>query len=771
MQTITITQAISSVANEPYFRPSHLGPACSTELSAHLRERRVRMGYEKRTEPPAYTALAEEAKRIYLENEPLDPALARARALHHVVEHCEIDIESDTLFLGGENPFFFNLMLPALNADRYAQQRESYWDEIARRFQWYVYWGPCLEGHITPGLEYIISQGMDGYRRRIEDYQHAFAASGASEPQRERFYEAALLSCDSVLLYAERHRQVAMRLAQAADPLWAGELHAAAQILERVPARPAHTLREALQSYWLAYILVLVEMGGCCPGGLLGLGRIDQFLYPYYRRDIEAGRLTRAQALELLEQFLLCFNHADYYTINHQYTPGSQASLGGITPAGDDAFNDLSELIMEASLRINMPAPYISLRLYRDAPARYWQAAANFVASGLGFPVVNDEAVIPALLRHGRSLGDARDYICSCCYEHTIPGREVLNPSGMFINLPMLLELALNQGCSQLTGQGIGCATAPAETFATFEDLYAAFATQVRFALQHILDSTKRADQAHCTFRRYPLMSIFIDDCLTKAQDVCAGGARYNQYGCVASGMPNLVNSLAAIRQCVFESHSITMAELLAALRADFTGYEGIRRQLLAVPKWGNDVSEVDSLSVRVTELLYNELAPQTNARGGRWQLALYSFAGNLWMGYRLGASADGRPARHLVTRNMNPTWGSDRKGPTAILRSLSHIDYTLAPEGSALDLRFDPATFATPELRQGFVAFLKAFVELGLMEMQISVVDTATLLDARAHPEQYPHLLVRVAGYSARFVDLSPVEQDEIIGRSQQRL
>jgi pyruvate-formate lyase len=771
MQTGTLTQVSTAVSDEPYFRPTHLGPACSSERNARLRERRVRMGYEKRTEPPEYTALAEAAKLIYLENEPLDPALARAKALHHVVEHCEIDIAADTLFLGGENPFFFNLLLPALNADRYARQRPQYLDDITRRFQGLVYSGPCFEGHITPGLEYILSQGIDGYRRRIVEYQHTFEASGISDPERERFYEAALLSCDSVLLYAERHRQVAMRLAQTADPMRVDELQDAVQVLDRVPARPAQTLREALQSYWLAYILVTLEMGGCCPGGGLGLGRIDQFLYPYYRRDLEAGRITRAQALELIEQFLLCFCHVDYYTNHQLYTPGSQASLGGITPSGDDAFNDLSEMIMEASLRINMPAPYISLRLYRGASARYWQAAANYIASGLGFPVVNDEVLIPAMLRHGRSLGDARDYICSCCYENTIPGREAFHPSGVFINLPLLLELALNRGCSALTGQAVGCAAPPAEDFATFEELYAAFETQVRFALQHIVDATNRADRAHGTYRRYPLMSLFIDDCLARAQDVCSGGARYNLFGCVVGGIPNLVNSLAAIRQCVFENHSMTMQDLLTALRADFVGYESVRRQLLAAPKWGNDMAEVDSLAGRVAELLYNALAPQTNARGGRWQLALYSFVANHWMGSVLGASADGRRARDILTRNMNPSWGSDRKGPTAILQSLSHIDYTTSPDGSSLDLRFDPATFTTLVLRQDFVAFLKAFVDLGVMEMQISVVDTATLLDARAHPEQYPHLLVRVAGYSARFVDLTSVEQEELIGRSQQRL
>lgn len=764
--------ASSVIQAEPYFRPSHLGPDCTTARNARLRERRVRMGYEKKSEQPAYTQLAEDARRSYLEYEEIDPALARAKALFHVVEHCEITIEPDTLFLGGEDPFFFNLLLPALQGDRYARQSAQYVDETAQRLrEGGFYQGPCFDGHITPGLEYVLGQGIEGFRRRVEEFRQRFAASRVADPRREHFYEAALLSCEAMLRFAERYRQEAVRLAESADPERAEELRTAAQILQQVPAHPAATLREALQSYWLVYILVTLEMGGCTPGGGLGLGRLDQFLYPYYMNDLQAGRLRRDQALELLEQFLLCFCHVDYYTLHQVYTPGSQACLGGISPSGQDAFNELSELILEASLRINMPAPYISLRLYRNAPEHFWQTAATYIASGLGFPVVNDEVLIPAMLRHGRSLGDARDYICSCCYEHTIPGREAFNPSCIFVNLPMLLELALNQGCSLMSGKAVGCATPPSETFTSFEDVWAAFEAQLKYAVEHIVGATNRADQAHAAYRRYPLMSLFIDDCLAEARDVCSGGARYNLTGFVAGGLPNLVNSLAAIRHCIFENRTMTLDGLLLALQENFEGHASVRSRLLGAPKWGNDIPAVDQLGGRVADLLYASLAPKTNGRGGRWQLALYSFVANHWMGNCLGASADGRAAQQILTRNMNPSWGSDRKGPTAILKSLSHIDFTTSPDGSSLDLRFDPALFATPEQRQNFIGFLKAFVELGVMEMQITVVDTATLLDARQHPENYPNLMVRVAGYSARFIDLTPLEQDEIIGRSQQQL
>lgn len=772
MFTIQSDESLRTNA-EPYFRPTHLGPDCSSPRSARLREHRVRMSYRKLTTPEEYTRLADEARLVYLKYEEIDPSLARARALEYIVENSPVTIEADNLFLGGENPFFFNLLLPALRADRYQRESDQVLDAPTRRLRDAgIYSGPCFDGHITPGLEYITGLGIRGYRERVEEFQRILSAAHSTDRQKEHFYQAALISCESVARYAERYRLEAERMAEAAaveDPERAAELREAAGVLERVPFAPAETLREALQSYWIAYILVTLEMGGATPGGGLGLGRLDQFLYPFYQRDLAAGRITRAEALELIEEFLLNFSQVDYYTEHQMYTTGSQSSLGGVTPTGADGFNDLTELIMEASLRINMPTPYISLRLYEKAPERFWQAAANFIASGLGFPVVNDEVLIPAMLRHGRSLSDARDYICSCCYEHTIPGREAFHPSCIFINMPFILELALNQGRSVLTGAALGCATPPVEQMNSFADVMAAFQTQVRYVLDHIVAATNRADEMHSAYRRYPLMSLFIDDCLAEAQDVCAGGARYNLTGCVMAGLPNLVNSLAGLQQTVFTTGSTSLANLAQALRANFQGHESLQRKLLAAPKWGNDQPAVDTLAGEVADFLYGELSWRKNARGGRWQLALYSFVINYWFGSKTGASADGRMAGQMQTRNLNPTWGSDRKGPTAVLNSLSHIDFTTSPDGSSLDLRFDPGLFATPELRQTWTAYLKTFVRLGVMEMQISVVDTDTLLDARAHPERYPHLLVRVAGYSARFIDLSEEEKDELIGRSLQ--
>jgi pyruvate-formate lyase len=761
---------------EPYYRPTALGPDCSTPRNARLRQRRFDLAYADLHEPESYTKLAQDTRQVYLDWENINPALGRVRALLHVVKHCEVTLEPDTLFLGGENPFFFNLMLPALQADRYSQFAAQPPEPIAGRLRGRLFASPCFDGHITPGLEFLLGLGITGFQKRIGDAVQACKRSGQFEvpggEDLKRFYEAAALSCEVILVYTRRNRAAALDLAAStSDPAWADELRQAAAVLERVPLQPAHTLREALQSYWIAYILVTLEMGGCTPGGGLGLGRIDQFLYPFYERDLQSSRLTRAEALELMEQFLLCFRHVDYFTVHQLYTPGSQASLGGITSTGQDAFNELSELILEASLRINMSAPYLSLRLYQSAPPRLWNAAASYVASGLGFPIVNDEVLIPAFLKHGRTLSDARDYICSCCYEHTIPGREAFHPSCCFVNLLMILELALNEGFVQQTRESLGLATPPASQIATFEQLLEAFWQQVHFVFDRLCHLTNAADAAHTAHRRYPLMSLFIDDCLAKGKDVCSGGARYNLTGCVVGGLPNVVNSLAAIRSLVFEQRLCTLAELVEALKANFDGYEKLQRQLLAAPKWGNGISEVDEIAGQVTKHLYGELEGQRNPRGGRWQLGLYSFVANHWMGAAAGASADGRKAGEIITRNLNPSWGSDRHGPTAVLQSLSQIDFSLAPDGCSLDLRFSPSDFATPVDRHKLVGFLKAFVALGVMEMQISVVDTETLIDAQQHPQRYPHLLVRVAGYSARFIDLTPAEQTEIISRTLKRL
>ena len=548
------------------------------------------MGYEKREVPPVYRRLSQEARQVFLDYEETDPALARAQALAHVVGTCPVTLERDSPLAGGEDPFFFNLMLDTLWADRYARTLSLIADpEVDKLRQSSVFMGPCFEGHITPGLEYVLGQGIDGLRRRLQEHLDNLSFIDPGDQERRQWYQAALLACENVLTYARRYREEALRLAaQTGDAEWAKELREAAERLARVPEHPAQTFPEALQAYWLVYVLVTLEVGGCVPGGGLGLGRMDQYLYPTYQRDVAQGRLTRAQALEWMELFLLGFRHVDYYTPHQVYTPGSQASLGGVTPTGLDASNELTELIMEASLRIAMPAPYVSLRLHQEAPERYWEAAASYVIGGLGFPVVNDEVLIPAFMRHGRSLADARDYICSCCYENTIPGREAFHPNGIYLNLPYVLELALNKGRSLLTGQALGADTGPAEEYACFEEVWAAFCRQLGFVVDRVVGLVNRADEAHSAYRRYPLMSLFFEDCIARGQDVCAGGARYNLTGCIVAGLPNVVNALAAIRHCVYEQRTVTMRDLLAALRADFDQYEDVHRRLLAAPKWGN---------------------------------------------------------------------------------------------------------------------------------------------------------------------------------------
>jgi formate C-acetyltransferase len=732
------------------------------------------MGRVKLDKPDNYVRLSQAVTDVFRLHEESDPSLARAMALRHVVENCPIELEPDALLAGGENPFFFNLMHGARNTDRYAREfrdrtPDDATDGLRRNL---IINGPTFEGHITPGLEYILGQGISGLEWRVREHLRICRQAHPQDLPRHRWYEALLAGCQSVRIFTRRLRQRATELAKTTyDSDFVRQLTDAAEVLARVPENPAQTFHDALQSYWIVYTLVTLEMGGCTPGGGLGLGRLDQSLYPYYRRDIEQGRLARGEALELMEIFLLGFRHIDYHTSHQQYTPGSQTSLGGVTPTGQDASNELTELIMEASLRIANPAPYVSLRLHKLAPERYWQAAANYVIGGLGFPVVNDEVLIPSFMRHGRSLGDARDYICSCCYENTIPGREAFHPNGGCLNLPGVLELALNEGRMWHSGLPIGVISEPATAMKTFDEVLAGFRRQLHHVCDRMVDLINRADEAHCAHRRYPLMSLLMEDCIANGKDVCAGGARYNLTGCIAVGLPTTVNSLAAIRHCIFETGSLTLGQVLAALKVNFQGHEDVRRQLLAAPKWGNGDARVDDLARAVSDMLYDELAWRSNPRGGRWQAALYSFTFNHDMGKSLGASADGRAACTLLARNLNPAWGTDNKGPTAVLQSLSRIEFDKFPNGSALDLRFDPSLFADTGGRKIFAAFLKGFVDLGVMEMQVSMVNTQTLLDARADPQKYPDLMVKVAGYSARFVDLSEVEKDELIGRTTQRL
>ena len=293
---------MSIAMEKTYFREPNLGPDCSTPRSARLRQRRYRMGLEKRSMPEHYERLQEEARNIYVENAAVDPGIARALAMRHIVENCDITIEEDTVLLGGEEPFFFNLMLPSLNADEHARFRRTPRSAAKNLRDAGAFYGGSFQGHITTGLDDVLSQGIAGIRSRIEDRLADFRPESPEYTEQRLFWESALLSCDAVLSYTRRYREAAEELAKSTG---SAEWQGAAEILYRVPEHPATTFREALQSYWIVYILVTMEMGGCCPGGGLGLGRLDQFLYPYYIEDIQEDRITKAEALDLMELFLL----------------------------------------------------------------------------------------------------------------------------------------------------------------------------------------------------------------------------------------------------------------------------------------------------------------------------------------------------------------------------------------------------------------------------------------------------------------------------------
>ena len=504
----------------PYHLFPNTGPDCSTGRSAALRSRRVEMYYDESPEPAEYTAIARKAADILKEHENQSPALARAKALNCVVSEAPAEIEENCIFVGGENPFFYNLMLPALQEDKVSKEYGSLFSDLERkRFRVMMLASPWFAGHITPGCDQILLLGTDGFRMRINEQLENLRRT-SPDSLSVLWYEAALLSMDNVDAYAKKLRDACQKYHEETGN---AEFGRCAAILERVPQKPAATFREALQSYWIVHVLITLEMGGCTPGGGIGMGRPDQYLYPFYAKDIENGTLTREQALEYMELFLLNFTHNDYHTNHKICTPGTQGSLCGVTPSGQDAFNELSELIMEASARIQMPGPYISIRLNKKMSKRAIRTAANFITGGLGFPVVNDEVLIPAFLKHGRSLHDANDYICSCCYENTIPGRESFNPSTSWINSAILLELLLNGGKSILSGEEL-CYGQPPPEYKTFDELLAAYVALMKKVMADNIEVCTRTDNAMIGNRAYPLMSVFIDDCIASGLDIIDGG-------------------------------------------------------------------------------------------------------------------------------------------------------------------------------------------------------------------------------------------------------
>jgi formate C-acetyltransferase len=611
-------------------------------------------------------------------------------------------------------------------------------------------------GHISPGWENMFASGLTGLMARARECR-AHLGDGATEQQRA-FWEAVEVVYDATIQLSERFAELADALA-GETPEYAARLRGIAACCRRVPAHSPQTFYEALQFAWLMH--ELIEMEGEC---VRSMGHFDRVFYPYYRADLEAGRLTRERAKELIK-FAWFKHHARTQGRNN----GKNFLFGGQCADGSDATNELTYLALEAYEELAIPDPKLSVRFFPRTPDRLYRRVADLIRRGHNsFVLMNDVPVLEGLVKRGKTLEDARTYLPIGCYEPAVDGREAACTMNLVINLAKALELALANGVDPLSGERIGPPTGDPHGFSDFGQVFDAYAAQLEAIVARAVDCVRAHELQWPHINPSALLAGTIEDCLERGRDIGEGGARYNSVGCVGAGLANASDSLLALRQAVFEEERHTMDEVLAALSNDFAGQERLRLYLMnRVPKWGNDDPDADAMARRVADHYCRTVHAHTNARGGPCQAALFTLDYQWTLGRATGALPDGRKARTGLAPGVGASTGLDKAGVTGLLNSVSRLDFTETPNGAVLDVTLHPTAVSGEDGLTAFVALIKSFFDRGGYAVQFNIFDAETLRDAQCHPERYASLQIRVTGWSVYFTTLSKDEQDQFVART----
>jgi formate C-acetyltransferase len=618
------------------------------------------------------------------------------------------------------------------------------------------------------------------YRRGLDDLRGEIAAAIAAldffdDPlalDRRDQLAAMDIAAGALIAYARRHAVHLEKLAAGEpDARRAEELAALAGICRRVPAAAPATFWEALQYYWFVHVGVITELN---PWDAFNPGRLDQHLLPFYRRDLAAGRLTAPQARELLQAFWIKFNnHPAPPKVgvtakeSNTYVDFALINLGGVTAQGRDAVNELTYLLLEVVEEMRLLQPSSMIQLSRKNPDRFLRRALEIVRTGYGQPsIFNTEAIVQELVRQGKSVEDARCGGASGCVESGAFGREAYILTGYF-SLPKILEVTLHNGIDPRTGRRVGPATGAAADWTRFEELMEAFARQVRHFADVKIKGNNIIERLYARHMPVPFMSLFIEDCIATGRDYTAGGARYNTSYIQGVGLGTVTDSLSAIRFNVFERRLFDMPRLLELLATDYHGAEALRRRILEeTPRYGNDDEAADALLAAVFEIYYAAVDGRPNTRGGAHRINLLPTTVHIYFGSVTGATPDGRKAGAPLSEGISPVQGADRRGPTAVLRSAAKIDH-IRTGGTLLNQKFIPQIFEDEAGLQGLVGLVRSYFRMDGHHIQFNVVDAATLRRAQEDPDSHRDLIVRVAGYSDYFVDLTPELQEEIIQRT----
>lgn len=622
--------------------------------------------------------------------------------------------------------------------------------------------------HFVPDYPRLLARGTDGIRAEAAE-RRASARPGSEE---EAFLDAVKIACDGLDAFAQGYCAEAARQAEEEpDPARKGELRRIAEVCARVPRQGARGLQEALQSMLFAQIALNLES----LDNAVTPGRIDQMLWPYYRADVEAGRLDSAGALELLGCFALklceivpAFSRR-LTRFHGGLFNGQVAVVGGVDRRGEDATNELSYLCLELMDQLRTRQPNWHARLSPKSPERYRARIARALAKGSVSPALyNDEIIVPIVrARAGGDEADARDYATVGCVEPVVSGKSFWSTDAALFNLPLCLELALNEGRRFGSRTRSGGRTPPLSTCASIEEVTELFAAQLDFAVDRLLRDLRAVEEQNLRWHPTPLTSALLDGCIANAKDASAGGATYNGSGVQGVGAVEVGDALAAIDAVVFRDRKATLAEVVEACRKDFEGAEALLARLEAAPKYGNDDPAADRHVGEVMRLFSAALARGRNARGGGYVAGFYSVTAHQAFGEEVGALPSGRRAGEPFSSGLSPGSGCDRKGPTAALLSQARLPLGEAQNGVNFNLQLAPWAVKGEQGQGWLEALVRGGFAAGCMQLQVNVLDPKILIDARDNPGKYPGLLVRVSGYSAYFDDLSPAMKQEIIDRT----
>jgi formate C-acetyltransferase len=624
------------------------------------------------------------------------------------------------------------------------------------------------QGHILPDVPAWLRYGIGGLRAQVRAAQQANPKADAV------FYESAFIALDAASEFIERYAKLAdAQLKAETDRARQDELAGISSACHWLAENPARDFREALQAVWFLLVLLQIESNASS----FSLGRLDQYLLPYLERDLDSGALSLAEAQELLEYLWLKCNEivllrssssARYFA---GFPIGFNITTGGQTADGRDATNMLSFMCLRAQANLCMTQPNLSIRIHEGSPQDFLETAAFVISKGSGMPqVFNDEVIIPGQMQRGVSREDAMNYAVVGCVELSTPGKALGWSDAAMFNMARILELTLFGGADPKSGAQIGLRTPPLNEIASFEHLQACYDKQTEHFVGLMVEGCNIVDRIHAEVLPSPFLSLVIQDCVARGVDVTAGGAHYNFSGVQGVQVANVADCMAALELAVFNEHWVTGQQMLDALRGNFAKQEILRQRLVnCAPKYGNDDDRVDRFAHDWANRYSDLVGVHPTVRGGSYQPGFYTVSAHVPMGAVVGATPDGRLAgAPLADGGLSPSAGQDVKGPTSVLNSVSKANLSLASNGTLLNMKFLPTFFEGERALANFVSLLRGFSSLHVPHVQFNVVSAQTLRDAQLNPAEFRSLVVRVAGYSAYFVELDRDLQDEIIRRTE---